>query len=644
MGSTGRQCSNPKCSRREAVEEAALACRCGDSFCTEACWIQGWHAGHQSRCPCAAEIISEAAEHRSQRRGAALLASLALTRWNEKHAEAKAPRLHRNESSRSRFARSQSSKASSWVSLAEAEADSLPDPEKGECPWGCSADDFERLAELGAGSCGTVTKVSHKFTGEVFALKTIQRQLVQDNKLQEHVAREVATQQKLKHPNIVRLCEYFEDSDQIYLLLEFAPEGSLFSKIRAQNCIAHAEAASIFVDVTSALIHLHRHGIAHRDLKPENVLLFPDRAKLADFGWCAELTRDGRKTFCGTMDYLSPEMVSRQPHDHRVDIWALGVLLYEMLVGQPPFQGRNNAHALQRILSVDLVMPTALPEGAAALIQALMQATPEDRPSLEAALRWPWLQDTTSDDEMAIPVEAAECSEETFPVQVPAMHLQPKCVSQRCQTSEASGQRASSLTRSCPAQVTPAQTLQANAKRKSSKQNSSAFGGALRPYHADWVLPAHEEKNASQKQEGAFLLSSCLKPASGLQLRCDEDPPATGNAVAWVDTELYSSIRSWVRQEQEQAIGKESDAGSRAQAWGQARTRPQNSSVDMSQPFSQRLSGSSMSSAWDCGDADASTDVEGDWRSLPPSGSIHAAGCAAASATKAKAFAPGPAG
>ena len=358
-----------------------------------------------------ASIVFAALEQSSQRQGAALLASLALTRRRMEPDDVKAQR--RYQSSRFRRTLSQSSKASSWVSLAEAE--SLPDPDKEDtCPCSCSTEDFEFLAALGKGSCGSVSKVSHKFTGEIYALKAIQRLRVREHQLQEYVVREVATQKQLKHPNIVKLYEHFQDEENLYLLLEFAPEGSLYSKIRAQHSLAHAEAASVFVDVSEALAHLHKHGVAHRDLKPENVLLFPGgRAKLADFGWCAELTKDGRKTFCGTMDYLSPEMVSQRPHDHRVDIWGLGVLLYEMMTGDPPFAGMNNVQVLECILSANFIMPVSMPDGAADLIHALLKVNPEERLSLSAALCWPWLQKMRTDpletdDEVAIPIDDTE--------------------------------------------------------------------------------------------------------------------------------------------------------------------------------------------------------------------------------------------
>jgi len=627
-------CSNPRCTRIHA-DQVLLECRCGAGFCTEACWIQEWHAGHQDRCPCADELLAAARAQQSRRRGAALLATLALSRRvPDKDAEGtKAqPVAKRNESSKSHFA---SSKASSWISLAEAE--SLPDPDKGHRPFGCCVDDFHILEQLGEGSCGTVAKVAHVLTGEVFALKAIARQRVKEHQLQKYVEREVATQQRLNHPNIVRLYEYFEDVERVYLLLEFAPEGTLYAKIHQQGCLAHAEAASIFADVTRAVMHLHRHGIIHRDLKPENVLLFEDgRAKLADFGWCAESTDDGRKTFCGTMDYLSPEMVTRKPHDHCVDTWALGVLLYEMLTGKPPFAGRSTADCVERILSVSLSVPVSVPAGAADLIRSLLKAEAEERLTLTAALHWPWLEDMltdplATDQEMPILVEPVECEDLIVPplnLQVPAtMHLQPqpKCASQRSSPRGRTESCDNSSSRPNPSGdvlLTPGAQDKTASSRTSSNSSMSFFGSALRPHDIDWTLPsARGERQAAQEasavghagapKEGAFLLQTCLLPAAGMQ----RQPSSQNQSQDVSGTRLQGKLEDFLKPKSGRRLLNAEDVGP---------------SVRFYLP---RGSTSSASSRWgsEGADADASTDVEGDPPSLPTSGSIQLEGKWAAS-------------
>jgi len=221
--------------------------------------------------------------------------------------------------------------------------------------------------------------------------------------LQVYMDREVEIQRSLCHPNIVKLHDSFKDDQHLYILLEYASGGQLFSFLRRNGRMSEKEAALTFSDVTNALSHLHRLGIAHRDLKPENVMLFPRDdspdpvrkrvgvAKLADFGWCADVSLRGRRTFCGTMDYLSPEMISHEEHDHRVDIWAAGVLLYEMLVCEPPFYAKSTAQSLDRILRVDLQLPLLLSAGVRQLLRAMIRLRPEERIGAEEALKNFWV-------------------------------------------------------------------------------------------------------------------------------------------------------------------------------------------------------------------------------------------------------------
>eukprot|EP00971_Amphidinium_carterae_P109864 2176400-Amphidinium_carterae.1 len=174
----------------------------------------------------------------------------------------------------------------------------------------------------------------------------------------------------------------------------------------------HCEAAPVFLDVTKGLQHLHQNGIVHRDLKPENILMCDGMvAKLADFGWCAEIKKDGggRNTFCGTMDYLSPEMVNNQPHDHTVDVWSLGVLLFEMLVGRAPFTSANQMKAMALIMTAELEVPDFISAAARDLMRRLIVKEREKRLSLQATIEHQWVTSNTSaaDDISAAALEAA---------------------------------------------------------------------------------------------------------------------------------------------------------------------------------------------------------------------------------------------
>ncbi len=142
----------------------------------------------------------------------------------------------------------------------------------------------------------------------------------------------------------------------------------------------------------SALSYLHKKHIIHRDIKPENILLgFDNIIKISDFGWSVHAPSSRRTTMCGTLDYLPPEMVEAKDHDEKVDIWALGILMYEFLVGNPPFEENGHSATYRRIAKVDLRMPSFVAPDAADLIKKLLQHDPEKRFPLEQIPQHPWI-------------------------------------------------------------------------------------------------------------------------------------------------------------------------------------------------------------------------------------------------------------
>jgi len=256
---------------------------------------------------------------------------------------------------------------------------------------------FKHQEELGAGAFGTVKRVVNKDTGEVFAMKVLEKDRVRQRSLEEQLKREVLTQVRVKHPNVVRLHYYFEDAHRIYCLLEFAERGTLFSLIKTVGRgLPEDKAARLFGESASGLHYLHGLHVVHRDLKPENILLFGagPTAKLGDFGWCVELTpkEPERRTFCGTMDYLAPEMLNSEPHDYSVDLWAMGVLLYEILLGRAPFAASSHKEAMEKICSVRYQIPPAsIPEPAENIIRGLLVHAKEKRTPLAQVLQSEWI-------------------------------------------------------------------------------------------------------------------------------------------------------------------------------------------------------------------------------------------------------------
>uniref|UniRef100_A0A182SKA8 Aurora kinase n=1 Tax=Anopheles maculatus TaxID=74869 RepID=A0A182SKA8_9DIPT len=203
--------------------------------------------------------------------------------------------------------------------------------------WTLSNFDIGR--PLGRGKFGNVYLAREKETKFVIALKVLFKKQVHAQGIEHQVRREIEIQSHLRHPNILRMYGYFHDESRIYLILEYAPGGTLFKEQQQQPGKRFPEKrCAIYVySLVSALIYLHERNVIHRDIKPENLLLgHGGELKIADFGWSVHEPTSSRTTLCGTLDYLSPEMVQGQPHTKTVDLWSLGVLAYELLCGKAP--------------------------------------------------------------------------------------------------------------------------------------------------------------------------------------------------------------------------------------------------------------------------------------------------------------------
>jgi len=183
---------------------------------------------------------------------------------------------------------------------------------------------------------------------------------------------------KLQHPFLIALHFSFQTSTKLYLVLEYVNGGELFFHL--QKCRVFGEARSRFyaAEITSALTYLHSNNVIYRDLKPENILLDArGHIKLTDFG----LAKEGAygSTFCGTPEYLAPEILQRQVYGKEVDWWCLGSVLFEMLVGLPPFYHKENDIMFNRILNSTLEFPDVVGSRARGFISRLMRREPEER-------------------------------------------------------------------------------------------------------------------------------------------------------------------------------------------------------------------------------------------------------------------------
>jgi len=200
----------------------------------------------------------------------------------------------------------------------------------------------------------------------------------------------------LKHSRIVTLFDHFEDNLSVYLVLEFAQNGSLFYEIRKQKKLSESQARKYFVQTCQGIQFLHQNQVIHRDIKPENILLDSNNnIKICDLGWAYKGT-ETRTTFCGTMEYMAPEMITGEGHSFAIDIWALGVLLYEMLHGYAPFRGPKDTDKCNQILAGNVSFGPHVSPEAKDLIIKLMRPRSEDRIQFEEIFNSPWVNKSES--------------------------------------------------------------------------------------------------------------------------------------------------------------------------------------------------------------------------------------------------------
>ncbi|CAG8587204.1 16361_t:CDS:2 [Funneliformis mosseae] len=247
---------------------------------------------------------------------------------------------------------------------------------------------------LGKGQFGRVYIAKEKTSGFIVALKVLKISELRKSKAEKQLVREVEIQANLRHPNILRLYGHFHDERYVFLVLEYAAKGELYRHLKRCTRFTEKRTSRYIAQMAGALAYIHGKHVIHRDIKPENLLLdMNDQLKIADFGWSVHAPSQRRKTICGTKDYLSPEMVDNQPHDEKIDLWSLGVLCFELLTGNAPFEepvnGRDTTY--KRIAKVDFTIPDHVSADAKDLIVSLLQRDPSKRLPIKEVLSHPWI-------------------------------------------------------------------------------------------------------------------------------------------------------------------------------------------------------------------------------------------------------------
>lgn len=217
---------------------------------------------------------------------------------------------------------------------------------------------YKIIQKIGNGSFSNVFKGEHKETSKLVAIKAINTQKL-DNKILKNINMEIDTMLKLNHENILKLHETIKTDSHIYLIMDFCDNSDLYKHIKKKGRFSENDGKSILIQIACGLYVLRKNNLIHRDMKPHNILLsLSGNVKIADFGFVAS-TNDNKlmDTLCGSPIYMAPEILKYNKYDEKVDLWSVGIILFEMLTGKPPFTANNHIQLLRTIETTDFKIP-----------------------------------------------------------------------------------------------------------------------------------------------------------------------------------------------------------------------------------------------------------------------------------------------
>lgn len=253
--------------------------------------------------------------------------------------------------------------------------------------------DFEIIRDLGEGAFSKVKLAVNVKTGQKVAIKIISRENLH-GKLKENFKSEMNIMFAMDHPGIIKLIHVMRSEKHMFLVLEYAEGGELFTQIAKNGKLDENTSRNYFQQLIDALDFMHLHNTAHRDLKPENLLLDAEgHLKVADFGLSKmSNTKDALlKTRCGTPNYVAPEVFIAEGYQGApADIWSSGVILYVMLTGNLPFQAKTLQELIGHISNLDIIYPSDMPKGAIFLLQKIFVTDPVHRATIEQIRQDPW--------------------------------------------------------------------------------------------------------------------------------------------------------------------------------------------------------------------------------------------------------------
>ncbi|KAL8142701.1 hypothetical protein V2J09_015733 [Rumex salicifolius] len=268
-------------------------------------------------------------------------------------------------------------------------------------PWTImGVEDYHVIEQVGEGSFGKVFKGRRKFTGKTVAMKFIDKHGKSEKDI-HNLRQEIEILRKLKHENIIQMLDSFETQHQFCVVTEFAL-GELFELLENEECLPEEQVRAISKQLVRALHYLHSNRIIHRDMKPQNILIGAGSVvKLCDFGFARAMSANTfvLRSIKGTPLYMAPELVREQPYNHTADLWSLGVILYELFVGKPPFYTNSVYQLIRHIVRDPVEYPDNMSQEFKSFLMGLLNKAPQQRLSWPALLEHPFVKGTTVDVE-----------------------------------------------------------------------------------------------------------------------------------------------------------------------------------------------------------------------------------------------------
>jgi serine/threonine protein kinase len=265
------------------------------------------------------------------------------------------------------------------TAVVDAPVSNEPTPNPGKV----TVNDFDTISVIGRGGFGRVLLVRKRDTRKVYAMKVLKKAVIAARGETEHTRTEKSVLSKIDHPFLAKLYWSFQTQDNLYLVMDFINGGELFHHLSQQKRFTEDRTKFYAAQIVSGLEYLHSHGIIYRDLKPENLLLSAEgNIIMTDFGLSKEglQAKDSRTaTFCGTPEYLAPEVIKGEEYTKAIDWWSVGTLIYEMLTGLPPFYTDDEENMYHKIMTADLVVPAFFSPEVADIIRQFLHRDARER-------------------------------------------------------------------------------------------------------------------------------------------------------------------------------------------------------------------------------------------------------------------------